>query len=1417
MAPLSGAQAAKVSKPGKVTTVKASSKNDTLTVSWRKGTGGTPTSYIATLTPSGKKCTTSKTTCSFTKLTNGTKYKISIVAKNSAGSSAAVTATWTVAWSTKTSVSLSLSLSSQSTFANTPITATAILNPATSGGTISFSVNGSAYSSCANVPVVSDRASCSISEPTVGTYEVRASFSGVGTFLASNSAATSFVVVARSTSVVLASDRTVTTHGDLTTFTAAVQPIPNGGTVSFFADGKPIPSCVAVTVDTATGLATCQYTFDTTGSRAVAAAFSGSSNYSVSSSSIDITVNKIVTSLVLLVTSDSFPIKTGQKTTLMAVISPIPDGGTVSFTADGNSIPSCSAVTFDRSTGWASCQYVFTSSGSRSLAAGYSGSSNYAVSSSTEDLTVNKASPSLVLTSSKDPVLPGQSTTLTAKISPVPDGGTVSFTADGNPITSCSAVTVNTSTGLATCEYEFTSPGSPLVAADYSGSSNYAISSSSIHITVNKLVTSLALTVSDNPAEYGKSTTLTAKISPIPDGGTVSFTVDANSIPSCSAVTVNTSTGLATCQYAFTSSGSRTVVATYSASSNYAVSWSSINVSVNKVVTSLALTVGDNHVQLNKSTALTAKISSVPDGGTVSFRVDGNPIPSCSTVTVNASTGVATCQYVFTATGSRSVAADYSGSSNYTVSTASIDITVNKVVTSLALTVSDNPVESGQTTTLTATISPIPDGGTVSFSADANSIASCSAVTVNTSTGLATCQFAFSATGSRSVVATYSGSSNYAVSSSSINVTVNKVETSLLLASSKNPVLPGQSSTLTATVSPIPDGGTVSFTADGNPITSCSAVTVNTSTGLATCNWLAEPFQAANLSATYSGTSNYAAKTANTILQDVKMQTVFWNSPGKDTFTVPAGWTKILVAASGAQGSGDSSWWGNRNAGGRGGIVNAVITVTPGQELQVNVGAVGGGGSGLSYPNVWASGSGGGATTLTSGNCTLSSLENCLVVAAGGGGGGVTFPREGCYPLANGSDGGAIWNGENFASGATALTYGCWGGVNKVYGGGGGTTASTAPGYNGTFGHGANAQSDMEPPGGGGDGFWGGSSGGKIFWDWNNSAGGDGGAGGSSYVTTASTQFSFLESKQYGSGSMSITNVSYSTDTSTRLDLSSSSTTAGIAITATATVTPGTTGGTVGFWVNGSLYPSCSAVAVISGQASCSITKTTVGDYNIQAAYSGVKINLPSISAIQVLKVNVNRPKVTLVSSESTPSASRTITLTSNISPIPDGGNVTFYNNDVELQNCVAVPVDLSTGNVNCQYRVTSTAANSFTATYAGTSNFGNSKTTTPLSLVVSKAETSLVLTTSKNPIGPGQKTTLTATLSLVPDGGTVTFKSDGVAIALCSAVAVDTTTGIATCSWVPDPYQDSMLSATYSGTTSYSASTSNTVQQKVS
>ena len=88
--------------------------------------------------------------------------------------------------------------------------------------------------------------------------------------------------------------------------------------------------------------------------------------------------------------------------------------------------------------------------------------------------------------------------------------------------------------------------------------------------------TTSSLSSSANPASVGQAITYTAKVLPMPNGGTVNFFDNGAPVAGCDKVALNTSTGEATCQATYFSSGHRGVQAFYSGTALFEPSGSTV-------------------------------------------------------------------------------------------------------------------------------------------------------------------------------------------------------------------------------------------------------------------------------------------------------------------------------------------------------------------------------------------------------------------------------------------------------------------------------------------------------------------------------------------------------------------------------------------------------------------------------------------------------------------------------------------------------------------------------------------------------------------------------------------------------------------------------------------------------------------------
>ena len=244
-------------------------------------------------------------------------------------------------------------------------------------------------------------------------------------------------------------------------------------------------------------------------------------------------------------------------------------------------------------------------------------------------------------------------------------------------------------------------------------------------------------------------------------------------------------------------------------------------------------------------------------------------------------------------------------------------------------------------------------------------------------------------------------------------------------------------------------------------------------------------------------------------------QTVtFFATGGQQTFTVPAGVSTLSAAAVGGTGGGD----GSTARGGSGARASAVLSVSPGQLLYVEVGGNGGSGAGSGAGGFngggnggsGAGGGGGASDVRTTPIGTSTSPASRLIVAGGGGGG------------ASGAGGGNAGADGTGAGGGKA--------ASQTAGGAGGSSTATGsvPGGAGALGTGGAGASGAITGAGGGGGLFGGGGGvgctspmGQMYCDPIGTPGGNGGGGSSGFASSATN--TAVGADTAGVGSVTIT------------------------------------------------------------------------------------------------------------------------------------------------------------------------------------------------------------------------------------------------------------------------------------------------------
>ncbi|SCY40653.1 Ig-like domain (group 3) [Rhodococcus erythropolis] len=314
-------------------------------------------------------------------------------------------------------------------------------------------------------------------------------------------------------------------------------------------------------------------------------------------------------------------------------------------------------------------------------------------------------------------------------------------------------------------------------------------------------------------AKVGTPVDLTATVAPSDASGTVQFKDGGNDIGS----PVPVSGGSATLSHTFDSVGAHDITAAYNAGAGFHSSTSgvqTVDVSADTTTTISA----PNAALVGDSITVSAVVTPANAVGTVQFK-DGDTNLGAPVAVVD---GTASLTRSYDASGTHSFTAVFTGEAGYgdSVSTATqLDVsdpdwgTTTTVVEPLTAVV-------GEPTNLSATVSPIPSSGTVTFKVDGAEVGT---APVGTGDGVAILPHTFASAGAAAVVAEFSGGTGF-IGSTSTSFTVNvtdpepaRADTTTVLTVSGSAQV-GKALQLKATVAPGTANGMIQFKSGTTPI-----------------------------------------------------------------------------------------------------------------------------------------------------------------------------------------------------------------------------------------------------------------------------------------------------------------------------------------------------------------------------------------------------------------------------------------------------------------------------------------------------------------------------------------------------------------------------------------------------------------------
>ncbi|SMQ86186.1 Putative Ig domain-containing protein [Devosia lucknowensis] len=702
--------------------------------------------------------------------------------------------------------------------ATATITAAVTSGRGTPTGNVVFAVNGV---NRAPVALSNGSASISLSGLDARTHAITAVYAGTATFGTSTGTLAGGQVVnkAATTTTVNAISPVVLGQSVSVLATVASGGLSPDGTIVFTVDGTAYDP-IAV----ANGQASLVVPGLGVGNHSVSAAYSGSTKFIASSGSQAAVVNQAPSSLAI--SSSANPSVAGQAMTFTATATSnvgTPTGQVV-FTIDN-----VAQTPVQLSNGTASLNWPAMSVGNHTVSAVYGGNSSLVGSSATlaGGQVVERAATQLSVAASAPASQFNAPVTFTAQVAAMAPGsglpsGDVVFTIDG-----VAQAPVALSGGSASITRSNLSIGTHTVSAVYAGSGDYAPSAGILpgSVTIGAAATTTTLAFLPATPRLGDTATLTATVGTANGAaaGAVIFTV--NSVDQTPVALVN---GVAQFAIPNLATGTYTLGARLVASAQYQASdANSVSMTVQPGLTTTQVSASPGSVRLGETVVVSATVTATHGTpmGDVEFLADGTVI---GRATLNS--GSASLPIAGLARGSHVISANYLGSTDHATSSgeAATPVAVTAGATTVVVSASPQPARFGQAVTLSALVSALSGtpGGTVTFSVDGADLPA-----VLLTSGAASVPVPGLTPGRHTVLATYSGSTDYLASDSALSggVTIDRAVASLSIETLPvNPVFGEATSVRASLTSPAgTPSGDVVFVVDGvalDPVTTLNGV-----------------------------------------------------------------------------------------------------------------------------------------------------------------------------------------------------------------------------------------------------------------------------------------------------------------------------------------------------------------------------------------------------------------------------------------------------------------------------------------------------------------------------------------------------------------------------------------------------------------
>ncbi|MBV9662095.1 MAG: Ig-like domain repeat protein, partial [Acidimicrobiales bacterium] len=910
----------------------------------------------------------------------------------------------------------------------------------------------------------------------------------------------------------------------------------------------------------------------------------------------------------------------------------------------------------------------------------------------------------------------------------------------------------------------------------------------------------VAVTSSAATAVYGQPVSLTATVTPSAGGtptGTVSFYSNGVLLGS-QPVTTSAGVTSASIQLSSLRVGTDNITATYNGDVSFDASTSSpFTQTVNQDTVSTSVAPSPTSPVPGQADTLTVTVTAASPGagtptGDVSLSDGSTPIPGCQNL-VMGPTGPSsvTCTVTYQTVANHTINVTYSGDTDFGAGTGSGALNVSPAQTTTALSSSANPGPIGAPVTYTAAVTVNAPGtgtptGSVSFSDNGTPVSGCQALALPSTAPFAVqCAETYPANSGHSIVASYSGDTNYAASSGSLSETLQQIGTTTSVGASAPTVTYGQPVTFTATITPassaasVDPTGTVTFV--DNASTTIGSGTVSTTGGVTTATLTLSGLAAGphSVLAAYGGDTTFTGSTSPTpaavTVNQASTSVSVSNGTDPSLFGEPVTLTATVNPTSGANPTGTVTFFDNANPIG--------TQPVSGGQAQLTTAGLAVGDHPITATYSGDSNFAGSTTTATFTQTVNPAATTASLLSSSNPG---TAGQQVTYT--------ATVTVNAPGSGTPTGTIGFTDGGNPVTGCQGLTVPASPP---------LSVQCNQ------------------------------------TYTGTASHQIAATFTPGDGNFTGSSANLTESLNTAgttTSVSSPAPTSTYGQAVTFTATITPGSGGsgnptGTVTFFDNTTTAIGSGSVSTTAGVTTATLTISTLpaGIHSITATYNGDRNFAGSTSGNSAaLSVSAAATTLALASSANPGTVGQAVVYTATVTvSTPGGGTPTgtvgFTDGGNPITGCTAVSLSGATPyTAQCPQTYGTTAGHSIIATYTpGTANYTASQSNTvneTFNLVATT--TTMLIPASAGPPPPppivsGQNVTLTASVTPAAGAadhpsGTVTFYDNGTTV-VGTGTLTTSNTGFtqATFSTTTLAVGPHVITASYGGDTEFQGSTS--------